>query len=89
MGFLSNDYRVTIKESSALWKEYSDILEIAKSLKNNMKWSNKDEKSFDELMARVATAFKNQTAKRSTKLSTPNTQCATDVLKAHVDHERV
>ena len=89
MGFLSNDYKIFTKESTTLWKEYSDILEIAKKLKNNMKWSKNDEMSFDELMTRVARAFKNQSVKRSTKLSTPNTHCATDVLKAHVVHKRV
>jgi hypothetical protein len=89
MGFLSNDYKIFTKESTTLWKEYSDILEIAKKLKNNMKWSKNDEMSFDELMTRVAKAFKNQSVKRSTKLSTPNTHCATDVLKAHVAHKRV
>ena len=89
MGFLSNDYKIFTKESTTLWKEYSDILEIAKKLKNNMKWSKNDEMSFDELMTRVARAFKNQSVKRSTKLSTPNTHCATDVLKAHVAHKRV
>ena len=26
---------------------------------------------------------------KSVKLSTPNTQCATDVLKAHIDHKHV
>ena len=89
MGFLSNDYKTSTKESTTLWKEYSDILEIAKNLKKNMKWSKNDEVSFDQLMMRVARAFKNQSVKRSTKLSTPNTRCATDVLKAHVDHKRV
>jgi hypothetical protein len=54
-----------------------------------MKWSKNDEMSFDELMTRVARAFNNQSVNRSTKLSTSNTHCATDVLKAHVAHKRV
>ena len=45
-------------------------------------------------MIRIATAFKNNeeskaTFDKSVKLSTPNTQCATDVLKAHIDHKHV
>ena len=49
LGVVSTQYKNIIKESNTLWKEYSDILEIYKNLKKNMKWSNKDEKSFDEL----------------------------------------
>ena len=54
-----------------------------------MKFSKDDEKSFDELIVRVSAAFKAQSAKSDANLSTPNTQCATDVLKAHIDHKRV
>ena len=89
LGFMSSNYRSTIKESKTLWKEYSDIIEIAKNLKKNMKWSKEDEKSFDTLMVRIAGAFESQTEKNNAKLSTPNTQCAADVLKAHIDHKRV
>jgi len=89
LGFMSSNYKSTIKESKTLWKEYSDIIEIAKNLKKNMKWSKEDEKSFDTLMVRIAGAFKTQTEKNNAKLSTPNTQCAADVLKAHIDHKRV
>lgn len=89
LGFMSSNYKTTIKESKTLWKEYSDIIEIAKNLKKNMKWSKEDEKSFDTLMVRIAGAFESQTEKNNAKLSTPNTQCAADVLKAHIDHKRV
>jgi hypothetical protein len=89
LGFMSSNYKSTIKESKTLWKEYSDIIEIAKNLKKNMKWSKEDEKSFDTLMVRIAGAFETQTEKNNAKLSTPNTQCAADVLKAHIDHKRV
>jgi hypothetical protein len=89
MGFLSVTYNTSVKESSTLWKEYSDILGIAKELKKNYKGSNADEKSFDELMSRIASAFKTESSKSDAKLSTPNTQCAADVLKAHLDHKRV
>jgi hypothetical protein len=89
LGFMSSNYKSTIKESNTLWKEYSDIIEIAKNLKKNMKWSKEDEKSFDTLMVRIAEAFESQSKKSNAKLSTPNTQCAADVLKAHIDHKRV
>ena len=89
LGFMSSNYKSSVKESNTLWKEYSDIIEIAKNLKNNMKWSKEDEKSFDTLMTRIAEAFKSQNEKNNAKLSTPNTQCAADVLKAHIDHKRV
>lgn len=82
-------YNSSVKESTTLWKEYSDILQIAKELKKNYKGSNEDEKSFDALMARIASAFKAQSMKQDAKLSTPNTVCAADVLKAHMDHKRV
>jgi len=89
LGFMSSNYKSTIKESNTLWKEYSDIIEIAKNLKKNMKWSKEDEKSFDTLMVRIAEAFESQSKKSNAKLSTPNTQCAADVLKAHIDQKRV
>ena len=89
LGVMSSNYKSTIKESKTLWKEYSDIIEIAKNIKKNMKWSKEDEKSFDTLMVRIAGAFKTQTEKNNAKLSTPNTQCAADVLKAHIDHKHV
>jgi len=89
LGFMSSNYKSSIKESNTLWKEYSDIIEIAKNLKKNMKWSKEDEKSFDTLMVRIAGAFESQSKKNNAKLSTPNTQCAADVLKAHIDHKRV
>jgi len=54
-----------------------------------MKFTKDDEKAFDELMTRIAFAFKAESSKSEAKLSTPNTQCAADVLKAHIDHKRV
>ena len=89
MGFLSVTYNTSVKEGTTLWKEYSDILGIAKKLKSSMKFSKDDEMSFDALMSRVASAFKTESSKSEAKLSTPNTKCAADVLKAHIDHKRV
>jgi hypothetical protein len=89
MGFLSVTYNTSVKEGTTLWKEYSDILDIAKKLKSSMKFSKDDEMSFDALMSRVASAFKTESSKSEAKLSTPNTKCAADVLKAHIDHKRV
>ena len=86
---LSDKYKVEVAKRDGLWKEYSDILAIAKKLKESMTISEKDEKTFDDLMVRVATAFQMNEQKSDKKLSTPNTQCAADVLKAHVDHNRV
>ena len=54
-----------------------------------MKFSKDDEKSFDDLISKVTRAFKKQSEKSGAKLSTPNTNCAADVLKAHIDHNRV
>ena len=89
MGFLSSTYSTSVKESTTLWKEYSDILDIASKLKTSMKFSKDDEKSFDELISKVALAFKKQSEQSDAKLSTPNTPCAADVLKAHIDHNRI
>jgi len=89
MGFLSSTYTTSVKESTTLWKEYSDILGIANKLKTSMKFSKDDEESFDELIAKVTRAFKKQSEKSDAKLSTRNTGCAADVLKAHINHNRV
>ena len=89
IGFLSSTYTTSVKESTTLWKEYSDILGIANKLKTSMKFSKDDEESFNELINKVTRAFKKQSEKSDAKLSTRNTGCAADVLKAHIDHNRV
>jgi len=89
MNVLSDKYKVDIAKRDFLWKEYSDILAIAKKLKESMSVSQEDEKMFDELMVRIAKAFQTNERKSDKKLSTPNTKCAADVLKAHIDHKRV
>jgi len=89
MGFLSTTYNNYVKESTTLWKEYSDILEIANKLKTSMKFSKDDEESFNELINKVTRAFKKQSEKSDAKLSTRNTGCAADVLKAHIEHNRI
>jgi len=89
MKFLRDKYKVDVAKRDGLWKEYSDILAIAKKLKESIVLSEDDEKTFDDLMVRVAKAFKANERTSEKKLSTPNTQCAADVLKAHIDHNRV
>ena len=89
MKILSSNYKVEVTKRDSLWKEYSDILVIAKKLKESMSISEKDEKTFDELMVRIAMAFQTNERKSDKALSTPNTQCAADVLKAHVAQGRV
>jgi hypothetical protein len=89
MNVLSDKYKVDIAKRDGLWKEYSDILAIAKKLKESMSVSQEDEKMFDELMVRIAKAFQTNERKSDKKLSTPNTKCAADVLKAHIDHKHV
>ena len=91
---ISDDYKLETTKRDSSWKEYSDILQIVKKLKETYKNSDVDEKSFDELMIRIAIAFKNNEESKSisdkgAKLSTPNTQCATDVLKTHIDHKHI
>ena len=91
---ISDDYKLETTKRDSSWKEYSDILQIVKKLKETYKNSDADEKSFDELMIRIAIAFKNNEESKSisdkgVKLSTPNTQCATDVLKTHIDHKHI
>jgi hypothetical protein len=89
MNGLKDKYKVDVAKRDGLWKEYSDILVIAKKLKESMSVSQEDEKTFDELMVRIAKAFQTNERKFDKNLSTPNTKCAADVLKAHVDHKRV
>jgi hypothetical protein len=50
--------------------------------------SEKDEKLFSDLIQKVESVFKAQ-EKSAIKLSTANTQCAADVLKAHLAGNRV
>jgi len=85
---ISDDYKLETTKRDSSWKEYSDILQIVKKLKETYKNSDQDEKSFDELMIRIAIAFKNN-EENHIQLSTKNTQCATEVLKAHIDHKHI
>jgi hypothetical protein len=85
---ISDDYKLETTKRDSSWKEYSDILQIVKKLKETYKNSDQDEKSFDELMIRIAIAFKNN-EESHIQLSTKNTQCATEVLKAHIDHKHI
>jgi hypothetical protein len=80
-----------IGDSYSLSSEERDLVYAACLLHDITKGitSKDDEKSFDSLMSRIAAAFKAESTKSHAKLSTPNTKCAADVLKAHMDHKHV
>ena len=83
---LNDKYKIEVTKRDLLWKEYSDILKITKTLKKNYKGSLSDQKLFDTIVSKIENVFKLQ---NDEKLSTPNTQCAADVLKAHLSGNRV
>ena len=88
MDSLKVDYRVEKTKRDNSLAEYTDIVKIIKQLKDVRAISEKDEKLFSDLIQKVESVFKAQ-EKSAIKLSTANTQCAADVLKAHLAGNRV
>ena len=83
MSSLKVDYSIEKTKRDKSLAEYNDILKIVKQLKDTHAISEKDEKLFNDLIQKVESVFKSQ-EKAVIKLSTPNTQCAVDVLNAHI-----
>jgi len=88
MSNLKVDYSIEKTKRDKSLAEYNDILKIVKQLKDTHAISEKDEKLFSDLIQKVENVFKSQ-EKAAIKLSTSNTQCAADVLKAHIVGNRV
>ena len=83
MSNLKVDYSIEKTKREKSLAEYNDIIKIVKQLKETHAISEKDEKLFSELIQKVESVFKSQ-EKSVIKLSTSNTQCAADVLNAHM-----
>ena len=88
MGTLKVEYGVEKTKRDKSLAEYNDIIKIVKQLKETHAITEKDEKLFSDLIQKVESVFKSQ-EKTAIKLSTANTQCAADVLKAHLSGNRV
>ena len=88
MGRLKVDYSIEKTKRDKSLVEYNDIIKIIKQLKETHAISEKDEKLFSDLIQKVESVFKSQ-EKSVLKLSTSNTHCAADVLKAHLARNRV
>ena len=88
MGGLKIDYSVEKTKRDKSLVEYNDIVKIIKQLKETHAITAKDEKLFSDLIQKVESVFKAQ-EKTAIKLSTANTQCAADVLNAHLSGNRV
>jgi hypothetical protein len=88
MGSLKVDYSIEKTKRDKSLAEYNDIIKIIKQLKETHAISEKDEKLFSDLIQKVESVFKSQ-EKSVLKLSTSNTHCAADVLKAHLARNRV
>jgi len=88
MGRLKVDYSIEKTKRDKSLAEYNDIIKIIKQLKETHAISEKDEKLFSDLIQKVESVFKSQ-EKSVLKLSTSNTHCAADVLKAHLVRNRV
>jgi len=88
MDTLKVEYSVEKTKRDKSLAEYYDIIKIVKQLKETHAITEKDEKLFSDLIQKVEIVFKSQ-EKTAIKLSTANTQCAADVLKAHLSGNRV
>ena len=88
MSNMKVDYSIEKTKRDKSLAEYNDIINIIKQLKETHAVSEKDHKLFSELIQKVENVFKRE-EKTFIKLSTSNTQCAADVLKAHITGNRV
>jgi hypothetical protein len=88
LGSIKNEYGVEKTKRDKSLAEYNDIVTIIKQLKETHAVSEKDHKVFNELIQKVERVFKRE-ENSIVKLSTSNTLCAADVLKAHIAGNRV
>ena len=88
MSNMKVDYSIEKTKRDKSLAEYNDIINIIKQLKETHAVSEKDHKLFGELIQKVENVFKRE-EKAAIKLSTSNTQCAADILKAHIAGNRV
>jgi hypothetical protein len=89
---LNTEYQVTKTKKNSLLNDYNDIVRISKKLKETYATSQKDEALFEEFMSKIDKLFKQNeknVIQNYSRLSTPNTACATDVLKSHIENRRV
>jgi len=85
---IKNEYGVEKTKRDKSLAEYNDIVTIIKQLKETHAISEKDHKLFIDLIQKVERVFKRE-ENSIIKLSTSNTLCAADVLKAHMDGKKV
>jgi len=88
MSSLKVNYSIEKTKRDKSLTEYNDIIKIVKQLKETRAVSVKDHKLFSDLIEKVESVFKRE-EKTFIKLSTSNTKCAADVLKAHLSGNRV
>jgi len=92
MNNLNNEYKITKTKRNSLLTDYHDIVRIAKKLKETYATSKNDEALFNEFMSKINNVLKQKERKivrDYKKLSTPNTACAVDVLKSHIENELI
>ena len=89
---LNTEYQVTKTKKNSLLNDYNEIVRISKKIKETYATSQKDEALFEEFMGKIDKLFKqneNNVIQNYSRLSTPNTACAADVLKSHIENKRV
>jgi hypothetical protein len=86
---LNVEYNLVKQKRNSLLQEYNEIVEISKKLKKTFETSQQDDALFRDFMSKVEKLFKQSQKGRVKKLSTPNTQCAVDVLKSHLENDNI
>ena len=92
MGDLNLQYNIVKTKRNDLLKDYNEIVAISKKLKETYMTSKQDEAIFNDFMNKIENLFKkneDNIIKGYKQLSTSNTACATDVLKAHMNNKLV
>ena len=92
MSDLNLQYNIAKTKQNDLLKDYNEIISISKKLKETYLISKQDEAIFNDFMSKIENLFKKNEDNiiiGYKELSTSNTACATDVLKAHMNTNNI
>jgi len=88
---LMKNYDNDVKQNYILYKEYKRVMKIVKELKKSIFISNEESELFRELASSIGRilARKPCVKPENVKFSVSDQQCATEVLKSHLDNNLV
>jgi hypothetical protein len=88
---LLNSYNNDSKENYVLYKEYKKVIRIVKQLEKSILVSDEETKLFHELASSISRILERKPCPKpeNVKFAVSNKQCATELLKSHIDNNLV